>query len=318
MDISLNFKEAIQSILQHKNIGNSDKSNILNRIRKKHSFVTLVKLTCNQINEFYNIIQESRKAYQSLSKLLINKSYISYIDNNETDILARTFEDECLQLLEELKEWISHLDIPQQNQEHNKTVISIIEEYLKSISKIYSKQKILKTKQTIAIRQVFKLKSWKKQMNEANIQHFKYDAYSKNTADNIKVNSFEIQEINGDTRQTIDLNHEQLEPNDIQLFESENEQLYNELNTLTEEIKEIENKVVSISELQNVFSEKVLDQEKNLEYILTTVAGSTENVKEANEQIRNAIQRNAGFRVWILFFLIVLSFSLIFLDWYKP
>ena len=30
-----------------------------------------------------------------------------------------------------------------------------------------------------------------------------------------------------------------------------------------------------------------------------------------------AMKKNAGFRVWILFFLIVLTFSLLFLDWYS-
>lgn len=75
--------------------------------------------------------------------------------------------------------------------------------------------------------------------------------------------------------------------------------------------------------------------------------GATENVKEGNEDIREvtfsppevlfgsgsvdetrrlktpscvsflkAIKNNAGFRVWILFFLVMCSFSLLFLDWY--
>lgn len=29
-----------------------------------------------------------------------------------------------------------------------------------------------------------------------------------------------------------------------------------------------------------------------------------------------AIKNNAGFRVWVLFFLVMCSFSLLFLDWY--
>lgn len=45
--------------------------------------------------------------------------------------------------------------------------------------------------------------------------------------------------------------------------------------------------------------------------------GVNENVKDANEQIRQAIQRNAGLRVWVLFFLLVMSFTLLFLDWYN-
>jgi len=79
----------------------------------------------------------------------------------------------------------------------------------------------------------------------------------------------------------------------------------------------MESKVVHIAELQELFTEKVLQQEKDIERISETVVGSTENMKSANEQIRQAMQRNAGLRVWMLFFLLVMSFSLLFLDWYN-
>lgn len=32
--------------------------------------------------------------------------------------------------------------------------------------------------------------------------------------------------------------------------------------------------------------------------------------------VLQAIKNNAGFRVWVLFFLVMCSFSLLFLDWY--
>lgn len=58
-------------------------------------------------------------------------------------------------------------------------------------------------------------------------------------------------------------------------------------------------------------------QKGDIERISTTVVGATENVREANEQIRQAIQRNAGLRAYVLFFLLVMSFTLLFLDWYN-
>lgn len=62
---------------------------------------------------------------------------------------------------------------------------------------------------------------------------------------------------------------------------------------------------------------QVLQQEQDIDRIANTVVGSTENVKDANDQIKQAIQRNAGLRVYILFFLLVMSFTLLFLDWYN-
>uniref|UniRef100_A0A673BAZ6 Syntaxin-18 n=1 Tax=Sphaeramia orbicularis TaxID=375764 RepID=A0A673BAZ6_9TELE len=99
-------------------------------------------------------------------------------------------------------------------------------------------------------------------------------------------------------------------------FEQENQRLVSEMNNLVDEVRQIEGKVVEISRLQEIFAEKVLQQETEIDNIHQLVVGATENVKEGNEDIREAIKNNAGFRVWILFFLVMCSFSLLFLDWY--
>uniref|UniRef100_A0AAX7ULK2 Syntaxin-18 n=1 Tax=Astatotilapia calliptera TaxID=8154 RepID=A0AAX7ULK2_ASTCA len=100
------------------------------------------------------------------------------------------------------------------------------------------------------------------------------------------------------------------------MFEQENQRLISEMNSLVDEVRQIEGKVVEISRLQEIFAEKVLQQEAEIDNIHQLVVGATENVKEGNEDIREAIKNNAGFRVWILFFLVMCSFSLLFLDWY--
>ncbi|XP_030374194.1 syntaxin-18 [Scaptodrosophila lebanonensis] len=107
-----------------------------------------------------------------------------------------------------------------------------------------------------------------------------------------------------------------LSAEDMQLFEAENVHIYNMLQGVSEEVEQIEKNVVDIAQLQDIFTEKVAIQQHNIERIASAVVGTTENVKDANEQIRQATQRNAGLRVWSLFFLLVMSFSLLFLDWY--
>lgn len=109
---------------------------------------------------------------------------------------------------------------------------------------------------------------------------------------------------------------EPLSAEDMQLFEAENVHIYNLLQGVSEEVEQIEKNVVDIAQLQDIFTEKVAMQQQNIDRIVSAVVGSTENVKDANEQIRQATQRNAGLRVWSLFFLLVMSFSLLFLDWY--
>ena len=110
---------------------------------------------------------------------------------------------------------------------------------------------------------------------------------------------------------------DELSPEDIQMLEEENDQMFNELNSMTEEVRRVESKVVKIAHLQEIFTEKVLEQDRDIDRIGDTVVGTTENIKEANEQLRSAIKKNAGTRVWVMFFLLVISFSLLFLDWYN-
>ena len=77
-------------------------------------------------------------------------------------------------------------------------------------------------------------------------------------------------------------------------------------------------------------------QAEQLEDISRTTVEAAENVIEGNEQIKGvstsqnsvlflttfskctqAIKNKASLRVWILFILIVLSFAILFLDWYS-
>lgn len=108
-----------------------------------------------------------------------------------------------------------------------------------------------------------------------------------------------------------------LSPEEIQMFEQENLFLLEELRNTTDDVKKVEGQVIEIARLQEIFSEKILQQEGDINRIGENLMGTTDNLQMANEQIREAIKNNAGFRVWILFFLVVLTFSLLFLDWYN-
>ncbi|OXU17045.1 hypothetical protein TSAR_008199, partial [Trichomalopsis sarcophagae] len=243
-----------------------------------------------------------------------NKCPVDNINQDEIDVIAIHTISICNQLISELRIGIRLPDISQHHQEHRNVVIFLIEEYLKGVSRIYSEQKAMREKNVIKLKKLSKLHSAVSK-RVAIPDKMKFTATQKKNND---LDSLKVQEMNGDINAISCTAEILLSPEDIQMFESENEQLYNELTTLSEEVKQIETKVVHITELQEFFTQRVLEQNKNLEQVFTTVVESTENVKEANEYIRKAIQRNAGLRVWILFFLLVMSFTLIFLDWYNP
>ncbi|CAD6199500.1 unnamed protein product [Caenorhabditis auriculariae] len=84
-----------------------------------------------------------------------------------------------------------------------------------------------------------------------------------------------------------------------------------------EEIGRLEQQIAEITSLQMTFSEKVLDQERDIDLINDLALHTTENIVDGNEWIRKAISNSASRRVIMLFALIVLTFTLLFIDWIK-
>lgn len=312
MDVSTLFRACVQTVHESNKILNDDidlKSSFKMR-RKQSPFVIKSQAVVTQIAKLREFLLENRPAYLNFSNHLSNKVHMTDNNRDQIDAGAQQIMTKCSQLIKELRREIAENEVSPQNMEHREIMLLLIENYLKNVCKIYSEQKAIRVKRTIEFRKVAKLEvDPKKSLNSTSI-------IKKEKESEINKSSITIPEIDNDVS-TLNF-EEDLSPEDVQMFESENEQLFNELNTLTEEVKQIETKVVHIAELQEAFTEKVMDQDKDLDRLMTTVVGSTENVKEANEQIRQAIQRNAGLRVWILFFLIVMSFTLLFLDWYNP
>lgn len=105
---------------------------------------------------------------------------------------------------------------------------------------------------------------------------------------------------------------------ELQMLALENTQIHDELLTLNDEIKMVGKKVVQISRLQELFTEKVMEQELELNNLHETAIRSSENVREGNDLIREAMMKNASTRVFILFYIITLGFTILFLDWYNP
>ncbi|XP_014611625.1 PREDICTED: syntaxin-18 [Polistes canadensis] len=323
MDVSILFRACVKTVsLQEKNLGSSSLTKSLKKTKNKSAFYIKTQAVVGQITKLKEFILENHKAYLNFTNYLTNIPRMTDADRDQIDAGAQTIMSTCSQLIKELKREIAFSEVSRQNIEHREIVLLMIEDYLKNVCKIYSEQKAMRVKRAVEMRTISKLEldgklnkviAMDNKMSASNIT-MKTNNNTENQNNSNKSNPMKVQEINEDVNTLL---YEELSPEDIQMFESENEQLYNELSTITEEVRQIESKVVHIAELQEIFTEKVLDQDKDLDRLMTTVVGSTENVKEANEQIRQAIQRNAGLRVWILFFLLVMSFSLLFLDWYN-
>ncbi|KAK0413210.1 hypothetical protein QR680_006665 [Steinernema hermaphroditum] len=101
-------------------------------------------------------------------------------------------------------------------------------------------------------------------------------------------------------------------------FAMENEQLRQRFQHSNTEIEATEKQFSELQRLQETFTEKVMDQERDISRVNEVASSTVENIKDGNELIRQAIKKSASRRVIFLFCLIVLTFTLLFLDWYNP
>ncbi|PHU19504.1 Syntaxin [Capsicum chinense] len=102
-----------------------------------------------------------------------------------------------------------------------------------------------------------------------------------------------------------------------QLLDDETRALQVELNSLLDSVQETETKMVEVSALNHLMSTHVLQQAQQIELLYEQAVEATQNVELGNKELSQAIQRNSSSRTFLLLFLFVLTFSILFLDWYS-
>ncbi|KAI3859738.1 hypothetical protein MKW92_006583 [Papaver armeniacum] len=101
-----------------------------------------------------------------------------------------------------------------------------------------------------------------------------------------------------------------------QLLDDETQALQVELSNLLDAVQETETKMVEMSALNHLMSTHVLQQAQQIEFLYEQAVEATNNVEMGNKELTQAIDRNSSSRTFIVFFIVVLTFSVLFLDWY--
>ncbi|XP_073325244.1 syntaxin-18 isoform X1 [Pagrus major] len=319
VDITLLFKASVKTVkTRNKAIGigfDSTKDEIFKRSRPKSGFSPKAKEVITNITKLKDFLLQHRKDYVSAGSLI--SSDLTRMTDNERDQIdqdAQIFMRTCSEAIKQLRNEAEKQVTSAQIKEHRGAVLDLIETYLKGVCKVYSEQRAIRVKRMVDKKRMSRLAPEHHsrvvktpEVEPTEEKTVKEESSEKSVSEVVEnpVNLWEESRV-----------EDELSPEEIQMFEQENQRLVSEMNSLVDEVRQIEGKVVEISRLQEIFAEKVLQQETEIDSIHQLVVGATENVKEGNEDIREAIKNNAGFRVWILFFLVMCSFSLLFLDWY--
>ncbi|ESO04657.1 hypothetical protein HELRODRAFT_111663 [Helobdella robusta] len=335
-DITNLFKATIKTVkIREKNLQSSSfsssatdkailpKSNI--NIRKSEFAVT-AKNVVLLITKLKNFLLENRKDYISASEQMTN------IDRDRIDAEAEAFMKMSQDAINQLKVQANANKVLRQTREHIDHVLILIEQYLFAVCRLYSEQKALRVKRTIHRKKISRLQTEpatiKLQVppNDKKVKNSSPDidddkkspSLSSSPPPSSSSSSPKISSPKNVDDDEDDEDDDSMSYEEKMMLQKENDILYAEKSSIIEEIKRVEGDMIEISKLQRVFSENILQQDVSVQKLADNILGSNENLKEGNELIREAMKNNAGFRVWIMFILIVFAFSILFLDWYNP
>jgi len=285
-----------------------DKNRILNKRKEKDPLEVKAHMIIEHTTQLQCFLAENRESYIDV----LNKTYSSNAMSDferdkidaDTNSLIKTINSLVDDFKKDLRKRLTKLS--GQHTLHLEAVSDILEADLKLACQNFSEQRAIRVQKELEIQKLSRLeiKARKSTPPDALLEQ---DTQEKP----------EQQQINWALEDDEDSDSNQaLSPEEMQLFERENEKMLEDLMSLKDDVQQIESKVVKIAELQQIFTEKVLQQKDDIELISSNAVGASENIKDGNEEIRKAIQNRASIRVYILFFLLVMAFTLLFLDWY--
>lgn len=318
---TLLFKAHIRTIrTRNKALGTSDQrnspqTNILPHARPNDSMKACFmrsKEIHSQITKLQEFLVENKTLYLNHKTNILDDTHgaINEKEREKIDIETQKIIKIIKSRIFELKRLVESNEktYPEQVFTHYSSVVSYTDGYLKKVIAVYIDMKQETEKKKEHYMSMFKLGNEKRvklidQQEEMGSCNVSFDKASL-------IEEIEKHELNENE-------YGDLSPEELQAFKSENDSLFKDLTNLTEEVEQIESKVLKVAELQQQLTENLYDQSQTVEKTLGAFVGTTENIKEGNEQLRQAIQGSATLRLFVILILLVLSFTILFLDWFN-
>uniref|UniRef100_A0AC34FHV1 Syntaxin-18 n=1 Tax=Panagrolaimus sp. ES5 TaxID=591445 RepID=A0AC34FHV1_9BILA len=284
-----------------------------------------------------------------------HSNFISDYDRRQFDSDSDTAMRQCGKLIKSLKSQMeSDKTLREDEHKHLQCVIQLLSVFLKEVCRIVAQLREIHLKKTQNLQKICRLanlvdlyesnlsaikveeeakikrvkaleeefereahggdvkeEGWEKLDDEENVALISKDIKDEKTK-KMLIES-ELSKVRDDGLRQTELSKEE----QAQLL-AENEELFIRFARTNTEIEKIETQMTEIKKLQDTFAEKIFEQEQEIEQIHVTTSHTLDNLEAANDFIRQAIQNSASRRVIMLFCLIVLTFTLLFLDWYNP
>lgn len=262
------------------------------------------------IGKLSEMLDQHRIAYMS-SQHTSPAVAMSDAERDQVDVGAEEISKKCKSLITKFKTDIAKIQTNCSNQEHLAGIATGLDSYLKTVISNHSEMRAVRVQRHLQHSKMARLEVTSREKRSLGI----IDTPSK--APSSVALQEKAMEAAAIARAIESSDEEEMTQEEAMQLEMENEALMEQLSSLTDSVQQVQHKVVKIAELQEIFTEKVLQQADDIDRVHAQTVAATENIKGGNEAVRTAIQNNASYRVYILFVLLVFSFALLFLDWYN-
>jgi syntaxin 18 len=332
-DITNVFKATIKTVrVREKAMGSGptgpDRSILPTCHKAKSEFTTHASEVVSTICKLRDFLLEHRKEYlNTTGHLGGDQSKMTDRERDQIDADAELYIKTCSEAIHHLKTQAHSYKVLRQVKEHKEAVLDLIDKYLSSVCQLYSEQRAVRVKRVVDRKRIARLEPMSMPTGDSRKPRSWQETVHSDQSGDITGSDLDGSRAAKPPDKAApaslaaaaeaDSSDEPSSEEEKHMLQMENQQLFEEMSSMVDEVRQIEGKIVEVSRLQEIFTDKILEQDRGISKVADIVVGTTENIKEGNEQIREAMKNNAAFRIWILFFLIVCTLSLLFLDWYN-
>lgn len=291
------------------------------KLNKKSEFIKRIEIILSQISELRTFLLNYRDRFLKLTYDSITSLAITDVELEKVDMFVQRITERCSNLLKELSSARTGNNADQQTtsqyRAHQTMLVDLVKNYLTALHKLYLDNKSIWMKRHNQYRNMILIAS----NNDADLKSRTKLVNNKLRTKTAAAKSNDKPDDHHGKSETDVGSYSQdiskIPDYELKILDSENTSLFDELNGLLSEVGSIEKKVSSMAELQDLFTTEILQQDNKIQRIDNTVSGVSQNIQDANSQLRQAMQNNASLRIYLLVFILGLSFGLLFLNWYN-
>lgn len=287
MDLTQLFKASVKTVrIRNKSATFTDKTRILKH-KNRDEFSIKANDIRYQITQLRDLLIENRAAYMRFGIHLKSSTQMTDEERNIIDKESEKIVLLCNKYLNDLKAECLKDRVRSKRQvvEHQLAIIDLLSGFLKNIFRMHNEQKENRIQHELETYKLLKLESnicakrhinrnqshnntskndaTSDQLQSTSITRRKHNKNDSNgestTKSNIKTLNTSQSEvaIDEDQADKFASTYDNISSDDIQMLESENIQLLNDIKGLSDEVEQIEKNVVGIAKLQEIFTEKV-------------------------------------------------------------